>query len=59
MQKILLSFKEKNPVGSVSSSYGLANLYKRIQLYYGKNSSLTIATVPQFPGTQVKMRIQI
>lgn len=59
MQKILLSFKEKNPVGSVSSSYGLANLYKRIQLYYGKNSSLTITTVPQFPGTQVKMRIQI
>lgn len=57
MEKIMLSFRDENPIGSISSSYGLANLYKRIQIYFGKRSSLSIITLPAYDGTKVEMRI--
>lgn len=57
LNKLYLSFQDKNPVGSVSSSYGLANLYKRIHIYFGQQSSLKIMTIPEIQGTSVKLRI--
>ena len=51
------SFKNTNPVGSVSKSYGLANLYKRIKLYFEKSSELTIESEPENHRTTVTMRI--
>ncbi len=58
LNKLYLSFQDKNPVGSVSSSYGLANLYKRIHIYFGQQSSLKITTIPEIQGTSVKLRIR-
>lgn len=57
LEKLIFSFQDDNPVGSVSNSYGLANLYKRIKLYFGKDSSLKIITAPLIQGTTVEMRI--
>lgn len=44
LEQIFLSFEDNKPVGSVSQSYGLANLYKRIKLYFGKNSTLKLSS---------------
>ena len=57
MERIQESFKNTNPVGSVSGSYGLANLYKRIKLYFEKSSELTIESEPGSRRTTVTMRI--
>ena len=57
MERIQESFKNTNPVGSVSKSYGLANLYKRIKLYFEKSSELTIESEPENHRTTVTMRI--
>ena len=57
MERIQESFKNTNPVGSVSKSYGLANLYKRIRLYFEKSSELTIESEPGSRRTTVTMSI--
>nr|WP_317283387.1 histidine kinase [uncultured Sellimonas sp.] len=58
IEQILLSFQEDKPVGSVSKSYGLANLYKRIHLYFGDSSSLSINSDSNNGGTQVTLDIR-
>lgn len=55
MERIQESFKNTNPVGSVSKSYGLANLYKRIKLYFEKSSELTIESEPENRRTTVTL----
>lgn len=55
MERIHESFKNTNPVGSVSKSYGLANLYKRIKLYFEKSSELTIESEPENRRTTVTL----
>lgn len=58
LDQILLSFQDDKPVGSVSQSYGLANLYKRIQLYFGDSSSMSVESGPDYPGTCIHVQIK-
>lgn len=58
LDQILLSFQDDKPVGSVSQSYGLANLYKRIHLYFGETSSLSVESCPDYPGTRIRVQIK-
>jgi len=57
METILKSFEEDNPVGSVSSSYGLANLKKRLETYYGSRASLEIQSNESQAGSIVTIRL--
>ena len=58
LDQILLSFQDDKPLGSVSQSYGLANLYKRIHLYFGETSSLSVESCPDYPGTRIRVQIK-
>ena len=57
MATIQKSFQKDMPVGSVSSSYGLANLKKRLQTYYGDHADLMIQSNDQHPGTTVTITL--
>lgn len=57
MKTIEESFQDDMPVGSVSAGFGLVNLKKRLQIYYGDKAHLGLKSKQQ--GTDVTIRIPL
>lgn len=59
LTKIKESFHMNNPVGTVSESYGLANINRRVCLYFGKSSQMSVESDQKQRVTKITIQIDL